>query len=127
MNNIDLRNAILEAAAAAGIDLASPAANQTGIATVLARVIEDEAKLPLDRVDDAAAFLGCEADRLMLPALRQFFSDDAIALIERALPSALTPAEETWLKVIRAAAAGAVPPPTRFARNMVRAMLAQKD
>lgn len=60
-----------------------------------------EMKLPLDRVARMATALELPEEKLMFMAMRQYFSDEVIAEIKRALNDEVTEAEREILTMIR--------------------------
>ncbi len=85
-------------------------------------VLRGEAKLPLDRVEETAAVLGCDARQLFRLAARQFYDEEAIRLFERMLGTPMTKEEQKWLHEIRSTAEGPVAEPSSMAKRLVRAL-----
>lgn len=85
-------------------------------------ILRGDAKLPLDRVEEAALALDCDARRLFRLAMRQFYDEESICLFERMLRTPITNEEQKWLNVIRSAAEGAVSEPSATAKRLVRAL-----
>ncbi|WP_037436330.1 hypothetical protein [Sinorhizobium fredii] len=85
-------------------------------------ILSGNAKLPLDRVEDVAKLLGCDKRQLFRLALLQFYTEDAVRLLENMLANPITDAEKMWLNEIRSAAAGAVQEPNCIARRFVRVL-----
>lgn len=87
---------------------------------LFAMVLRGEAKLPLDRVEVVADFLGCDKHELFRIAMRQFFDDTAIGLFERMLAQPVS--EQMWLNEIRSGNGGSVLAPSGMAKRLVRAL-----
>jgi hypothetical protein len=124
MNDLPIRNYLSEYAVAAGLDperLQGPSGTSEHL---LRLVLHGNAKLPLDKVTDVAALIGCDARGLFRVALAQFYSSGTIQLLEHMLaPPERTAAEEAWLCLIRHAAGEGLEPPNRLARRLVMALL----
>jgi hypothetical protein len=124
MNDLPIRNYVSEHAAAAGLNLESLDGPSGSAEHLLRLVLNGNAKLPLDKVANVAALIGCDARGLFRAALLQFYSNDTIQLLENMLaPPERTSAEEAWLSLIRGAAGDGLEPPNRFARRLVTALL----
>jgi hypothetical protein len=89
-------------------------------------ILRSDAKLPLDRVEETAAVLGCDVRQLFRLAARQFYDEEAIRLFERMLGTPMTKEEQKWLHEIRSAADGPVAEPSAMAKRLVRAMVKPK-
>jgi hypothetical protein len=85
-------------------------------------VLAGEAKLPLDKVEEVAAALDCDAPELFRLAMHQFYDEEAVRLLDRMFAVPLTTAEQMWLHEIRSAAGGPVVEPSAIARRLVRAL-----
>jgi hypothetical protein len=124
MNDLPIRNYLSEHAVAAGLDperLDGPSGSPEHL---LRLVLHGNAKLPLDKVADVAALIGCDARGLFRVTLAQFYSSDTIQLLERMLaPPERNSAEEAWLGLIRRAGGKGLEPPNRFARRLVTALV----
>jgi hypothetical protein len=124
MNDLPIRNYLSEHAVAAGLDperLDGPSGSPEHL---LRLVLHGNAKLPLDKVADVAALIGCDARGLFRVVLAQFYSSDTIQLLERMLaPPERNSAEEAWLGLIRRAAGDRLDPPSRVARRVLWALL----
>ncbi|SUB00833.1 Uncharacterised protein [Pannonibacter phragmitetus] len=87
-------------------------------------VLDGTAKLPLEKVTAVAAIFGCDAIALFRVVLAQFYSAEAIALMERMLgPQERRAGEEAWVSFVRRTAPADVQPPDRFARRLLRTLL----
>lgn len=86
-------------------------------------VIRGEAKLPLDRVEEVAGLLGCDRRKLFRLAMRQFYEEDSISLIERMFCGSVTDEEQKWLDAIRSAEDGPVAEPNGTAKRLLRALV----
>ncbi|MGR9202830.1 hypothetical protein ACU8OG_02575 [Rhizobium leguminosarum] len=86
-------------------------------------ILQGDARLPLDRVEEVALALGCDARQLFRLAMRQFYDEESICLFERMLGKPITNEERMWLNVIRSAADGPVAEPSAMARRLVRALV----
>ena len=86
-------------------------------------VLGGYAKLPLDRVEEVAMALGCDARQLFRLAARQFYDKKALCLFERMLGTPMTNEEQDWLHEIRSAADGPVAEPSRVAKRLLRALI----
>ena len=124
MNDLPIRNYLSEHAIAAGLDperLDGPPGSSEHL---LRLVLHGNAKLPIDKVADVAALIGCDARGLFRIALVQFYSNDTIQLLEHMLaPPERTSAEEAWLALVRHAAGDRLDPPSRVARRLLWALL----
>ena len=85
-------------------------------------VLQGDAKLSLDQVEEVALTLNCDARRLFRLAASQFYDEDAIRLFERMLGPPLTNEEQMWLNAIRSASEGPVLAPSGTAKRLVRAL-----
>jgi hypothetical protein len=86
-------------------------------------ILDGYAKLPLDRVEQVAMALGCDARQLFRLAARQFYDEKAVCLFERMLGTPMTNAEQKWLHEIRSAVDGPVAEPNGMAKRLVRALI----
>jgi hypothetical protein len=124
MNDLPIRNYLSEHAVTVGLDpekLDGPSGSPEHL---LRLVLHGNAKLPLDKVADVAALIGCDARGLFRVALAQFYRHDTIHLLERMLaPPERNSAEEAWLGLIRRAAGVRLDPPSRVARRLLWALL----
>lgn len=124
MNSLPIRDYLSEHAAAVNLNLDSLNGPSGSPERVLRLILVSNAKLPLDRVADVAALVGCNARRLFRLALMQFYNDDTIQLLERMLGEReRNPAEEAWLSLIRRAAGEQLEPPSRIGRGLLWALL----
>jgi len=85
-------------------------------------VLRGDAKLSLDRVEEVALTLNCNARQLFRLAAGQFYDEDAICLCERMLGPPVTNEEQLWLNEIRSANDGPVSAPSGTAKRLVRAL-----
>lgn len=85
-------------------------------------VLRGDAKLSLDRVEEVALALDCDARQLFRLAAGQFYDEDALCLFERMLGPPLTDHEQIWLNVIRSANEGPVLAPSGTAKRLVGAL-----
>lgn len=119
MNSLPISDYLSEHAAAAGLspdDLDGPSGSPEHLVRL---VLDDKAKLPLDKVADVATIVGCDARALFRVALAQFYSGDTIQLMEHMLgPHERNAGEEAWVSFIRSAAPDRLQPPNRFARRL---------
>lgn len=123
MNSLPIRD-LSEHAAAVNLNLDSLNGPSGSPERVLRLVLDSNAKLPLDRVTDVAALVGCDARGLFRLALMQFYSDDTIQLLERMLGQReRNAAEEAWLSLIRHAAGDGLKPPSQIGRRILIALL----
>lgn len=53
-------------------------------------ILRGDARLPLDRVEEVALTLGCDARQLFRLAMRQFYEEESICLFERMLGTPIT-------------------------------------
>jgi hypothetical protein len=95
MNELPIRNYLSEHTLAAGLApkrLDGPSGSPEHL---LRLVFDGNAKLPLDKVADVAALIGCDARGLFRVALSQFYHHDTIQLLENMLaPQERNSAEE---------------------------------
>lgn len=89
---------------------------------LFAVVLSGDAKLPLDRVEEVSDLLECDKHELFRLAMRQFFDDSAIDLLESMCARSLSNEEQMWLDEIRSAATGPVSAPSSMAKRLVRAL-----
>lgn len=89
----------------------------------LALILRSDAKLPLDRVEETAAILGCDVRQLFRLAARQFYDEEAIRLFERMLGTPMTKEEQKWLHEIRLTAEGPFAESNIMANRLVRALV----
>ncbi|WLS09366.1 hypothetical protein Q9314_06225 [Shinella sumterensis] len=89
-------------------------------------ILGGNAKLPLDRVEEVAMALGCDARQLFRLATRQFYDEKTICLFERMLGTPMTNEEQKWLQEIRSAADGPVAEPSGVAKRLVLALIRPK-
>lgn len=122
MNNAPIREYIYERAVINGLQPDLIEGKTGSVARVVRWFLDGKAKLPLDRVTDAAMFLGCDPRHLFWHALKQFFNDENIALFENMLGSTLSADEEVWLTVIRSVAGSHMKPPSHVARGVIHAL-----
>lgn len=85
-------------------------------------ILSGDAKLPLDRVEETAALLGCDKHELFRVAMRQFYDEQTISEFEKMLGCSISNEERQWLDVIRSASDGPVVKPNAIARRLVRAL-----
>lgn len=124
MNDLPILNYISERATAAGIDLESLNGPSGTTEHMLCLVFRSQAKLPLDRVTEVAAFIGCDARDLFRVALAQFYNGATIHLLESMLaPREMSVVEEAWLRLIRCAGGDGLEPPSRVGRRLLWALL----
>ena len=124
MNDLPIRNYLSEHTVAAGLAPERLHGLSGSPEHLLRLVLDGNAKLPLDKVANVAALIGCDARGLFRVALAQFYSNDTIQLLEHMLaPPERAPAEEAWLSLIRRAAGEGLEPPSRFARRLLWALL----
>lgn len=90
-------------------------------------VLRGDAKLSLDRVEEVASTLNCNARQLFRLAAGQFYDEDAICLFERMLGPPLTDEEQMWLNAIRSANEGPVLAPSGTAKRLARALAKPYD
>lgn len=122
MNSLPLREYISEKAMAAGLNPDEIDGEPGSGGRTLRLVLDGKAKLPLDRIMDAAEILGCEPQKLFRPSLKQFYNDEMIALLEIVTATQITPDEQAWLDVVRSAAGSHMKPPSRIASRLIRAL-----
>lgn len=124
MSSLTIRDYLTELVMAAGLntdDLNGPPGSSERLVRL---VLDGTAKLPLEKVTAVAAIFGCDARALFRVALAQFYSAEAIALLERMLgPQERSAGEEAWVSFVRRAAPADVQPPDRFARRLLRTLL----
>lgn len=87
MNSLPICHYLADCMATAGLSLDDLDGPPGSPEHMLRLVLEGTAKLPLDKVEAVAAFLGCDASVLFRAALAQFYSADTIGLMERMLGS----------------------------------------
>lgn len=85
-------------------------------------ILSGDAKLPLDRVEETAALLGCDKHELFRVAMRQFYDEQTISTFEKMLGCSISHEEQQWLDVVRSASDGPVAKPSATARRLVRAL-----
>ncbi|WP_159946324.1 hypothetical protein [Rhizobium sp. 18065] len=124
MSNLSIQEFVSERALMIGLKPDDIDGEAGSIARVLRWVLDGKAKLPLDRVVDAADALACDPRQLFQHALKQFFNDEAIDLFENMMGSALSTDELAWLAVIRKAAGARMKPPSWVAQGVIQALLA---
>lgn len=124
MNDVSVRSYLSEKALAKGMDIERIEGPSGSPEHMLRLVLEGTAKLPLDKVEAVAALIGSDARNLFRLALPQFYSQDAIALMERMLgPQSRGSGEDAWVNFVRRAAPDGVEPPGRFARRLLWTLL----
>lgn len=123
MNSIPIRDYLSEHAAS-NLNLEGLNGTFGSPEHLLQLVLNGKAKLPLDKVEDVAAFIGCDAQGLFRLPLQQFYHDDNIQLLERMFGEPeRNPAEEAWLSLIRRATGRRLKPPSQVGRRLVAALL----
>lgn len=85
-------------------------------------ILSGDAKLPLDRVEETAALLGCDKHELFRVAMRQFYDEQTISTFEKMLGCSISNEEQQWLDVVRSASDGPVVKPSATAWRLVRAL-----
>ena len=124
MDDLPIRNYLSEHAVAAGLDPESLDGPSGSPKHLFRLVLDGKAKLPLDKIADVAAIVGCDARGLFRAALAQFYGDDTIQLMERMFgPPERSSGEEAWISFIRRAAPDRLEPPNRFARRLLWTLL----
>ncbi|KQX40909.1 MULTISPECIES: hypothetical protein [unclassified Ensifer] len=86
-------------------------------------ILRGDARLPLDRVEEVALALGCDARQLFRLAARQFYDEGAIRLFERMLGTPMTNEEQMWLHEIRSTAEGPFAEPNIMVKRLVHALV----
>jgi len=124
MNSLPLHDYLTDCMITAGIspdDLDGPSGSPERLGRL---VLDGTAKMPLDKVPDVAAMLGCDQKALFRVALTQFYSAETIALMERMLgPQDRSAGEAAWVSFIRRIAPDDVRPPDRFTQNLLKTLL----
>lgn len=85
-------------------------------------ILQGEAKLPLDRVEEVSSSLAIDAHQLFRMAMRQFYDEQTISTFEKMLGFSISHEEQQWIDVIRSAGDGPVVKPSATARRLVRAL-----
>lgn len=86
-------------------------------------VLVGDAKLPLDKVEEVAAGLGCDPHHLFRLAMQQFYDEEVVRLLDRMFVVPLTAEEQKWLHEIRSAACGPVAEPSVMAKRLLRGLV----
>jgi len=90
-------------------------------------ILAEDAKLPLDRVEEVANLLDCDRGQLFRMAMRQFYDNQSISNFEKMLSNPLSENEQQWLDLIRSASGDEVAAPSAIAKRLLRALAKPQD